>query len=268
MSEPTKLNLPAEWPIDDEGAARRKFKKQKADLQHAILHDQHLTKAERLIGREIADHLNFKTGDAWPSREYLAAQTDFSVKTVERATRVLAGGTMDNGRWFRREIDGRGYRYIPRFDQLDGRRSATAKAVDNRRHSRPEIGDILGGENVALSSLENPYMKENLDGACGKVRSLPPHALKKMVGRSKSVVAFSNQDEIDRIQTAAARANGERAFVYVDFRTVDPLGSTMNTKGGSRRKRACTRSMASGASVLIGDRFIRPAVKNREVRDG
>lgn len=227
--------------------APKKFKRQKQDLKGAILHDLSLTPIERLIGYEIADHLNVRTGDAWPPQEYLATKVGCSLKTVERATRILAGGTMDNGRWFRREIDGKVYRLIPRFDQIGSiaakgskavqlardapRRRAPgalatsalqegSKAPDTRhlccsdtRHLGQEIPDILTDENVAQSSLCYPSKIEIPESARGQVHSLPAFAFKKNVGR---VIAAPDNDEIDRIQTAAARANGERAFVYLD----------------------------------------------------
>ena len=242
---------------DDDVDTRKKFKRQKQDLKQAILHDLTLTPIERLIGYEIADHLNERTGDAWPPQEYVAKKVGCSLKTVERATRVLAGGTMDNGRWFRRELDGKVYRYIPRFDQIGkadaevskarGARDDTgrpcslrpqrkasnaappgavpesSKDPDTRhfghadtRHLRPEIPDNLTDENVAQSSSIYPYMIDNPESARGQVHSLPAFALRKMVGRSRNVIPPADQEETDRIQTVAARANGERCFVYVD----------------------------------------------------
>jgi hypothetical protein len=239
----------------DDADARRKFNRHKQDLKQAILHDLALTPIERLIGYEIADHLNERTGDAWPPQEYLATKVGCSLKTVERATRVLAGGTMDNGRWFRRELDGKVYRYVPRLDQigkidaetpkaredstggrassspqrkapglastsvlLDGSKELDIRHLDrsDTRHFRPKIPDNLTDENVAQSSLYNPFKIDIPESARGQVHSLPSYALKKTVGRSKNVVPISNQDEMDRIQTTAARTNGERAFVYVD----------------------------------------------------
>jgi Helix-turn-helix domain len=227
--------------------APKKFKTQKQNLKQAILHDLGLTPIERLIGYEIADHLNERTGDAWPPQEYLATKVGCSLKTVERATRVLAGGTMDNGRWFRREIDGKVYRYIPRFNQIGatavkgskavqlahdaplrnpssalapGARQQGSKAPHTRhlgrldsRHLGHEIPDNLTDENVAQSSINNPSKIDIPESARGQVHSLPALAFRRNVGRGTAV---SDTDEIDRIQTAAARANGERSFVYLN----------------------------------------------------
>ena len=99
-------------------ADRKEFCRLKARLRDAILHDQRLTRSERRIGHEIADYLNFRTGDAWPSQEYLARRSDCCVKTVERATKRLAGTGEHDGLWFTREIDGKGYRHLPKFDRL------------------------------------------------------------------------------------------------------------------------------------------------------
>jgi Helix-turn-helix domain len=190
-------------------AARRKFKRQKDNLKHAILCDRTLIPMERLVGYHIADHLNVDSGDAWPSQEYLAGLTGCSLKTIERATRQLAGGRIDSGgRWFRREIDDKAYRYIPRFDQI-----RSGQPVDNTRHFVPNSPDILSGKNVAQSSsIEYPFKNKHPDRSSGQVYSLA--SFKKMGGRPKGTAPHSERDEFDRIATAAARANGDRVFVY------------------------------------------------------
>jgi hypothetical protein len=153
-------------------ADRKEFERRKAQLRDAILHDQRLTRAEQRIGYEIADYLNFRTGDAWPSQEYLAQRTGYSVRSVERATKRLAGSLEVDGLWFTREIDGRSYRYIPKFDQLA--RPDTRHDVGYRHPTSapkiPDIGDQNTRQNVGLSSLRDSNRDPSL--GCGQPRRL------------------------------------------------------------------------------------------------
>jgi len=190
---------------EDESAARRRFAQQKALLKDAILHDLRLTPSARLIGYEIADYLNFKTGNAWPSRERLAERTFFSVKTVQRETRILAD---DHGGWFQREIDGDSYCYTPRFDRLK-----TSAAVDEGGRSRPEGGDMSGVANVPQSSLENPFTKENPGGFSRLPFIASPTARPEKTDDRRKVIALGDQDELI---TKAAAAGGCPRFVYQD----------------------------------------------------
>lgn len=202
MSEPIfhpAATRSADRRREDEEANRRRFAKQKALLKDAILHDRRLTPSARLIGYEIADHLNFKTGNAWPSRQRLAELTFFSVKTVERETKMLAD---DQCGWFQRDIDGDSYCYTPRFDRLK-RPEATAEG----RHSRPGGGDIRGVVNVALSSLDIPIITDNP----GKPLVSSTTARPEKTDDRRSVIALGDQDELITISAAAA---GCPRFVY------------------------------------------------------
>jgi hypothetical protein len=178
-------------------AEPKKFLRQKARLRDAILHDQQLTRAARHIGYEIADHLNCQTGDAWPSQETLAARTGYCVKTIERATKELDV-------WFTREIDGKGYRYIPKFDQLQHPTLATGT---------PDIGDRNTRQNVGLSSLRDP--KREPDRACGRVNDLPVaqsrRGMAEREGESESLIAFADGDQAI---TAAAASGGAPRFAF------------------------------------------------------
>lgn len=189
-------------------ADQREFNRQKARFRDAILHDQRLTSAEQRIGYEIADCLNCQTGDAWPSQHYLARRSGYCVRTVERATKRLAGA---DGLWFRREIDGKGYRYFPKLDQLarvdtrqnvGGRPSTSVtKTADN--------GDQYARQNVGLSSLRT-RIREPI-GVGRQIDGLAP-ALSKTVEREEKVA--TTVVEGDREITAQAVAGGAPRFVF------------------------------------------------------
>jgi hypothetical protein len=196
---------------------RKEFDRLKARLRDAVLHDQRLTRAERHIGYEIADNLNFRSGDAWPSQDYLARRTGYSTKSIERATKRLAGTVECHGLWFTREIDGRAYRYVPRFDQLHKPREQpnTRQNVGYQRPSfatgTPDICDRNTRQDVGLSSLKYPS-REPLRQDCGQLGVPPPSpSNEKTVDRSKDVIAFTHQDEAF---TVVASDNGAPRFVF------------------------------------------------------
>lgn len=56
-----------------------------------IMHDGDLTPTERLVGYEIAAHLNQRSGDAWPSQKTIARNLGIDLKSVKRAVAALAG---------------------------------------------------------------------------------------------------------------------------------------------------------------------------------
>ena len=193
---------------------RKEFSRLKAQLRDAILHDRRLTRAEQRIGYEIADSLNFRTGNAWPSQEYLAGRTNYSVKSVERATKRLAGTAELDGVWFTREIESKGYRYVPKFDLL---------ARPNPRqivgHSHPtfatrtsDICDQSTRKNVGLSSLREPNREPSrFSGHAAGA----PAALNNNRGvvqrEGKGANAFEYRD---LAMTAAAANGGAPRFVF------------------------------------------------------
>src|SRR6202050_1297092 len=190
----------------------QEFARLKARLRDAILHDPRLTRAERLIGYEIADFLNSRTGDAWPSQDRLAARTGYSVKSVERATKQLAGSGLTEGLWFSREIDGRAYRYVPKFDQLD--KADTRQNVGYRHPTfgtkTPDIRDRNTRQNVGLSSLREPNRDPTSVG--GQVVG-PPTARSNQAAerRRKDAIPFP---DCDAEHTARAVAGGAPRFVF------------------------------------------------------
>jgi hypothetical protein len=192
-----------------EREANRLFKKLKVPFRDAVVRDQGLTRAQRLIGYEIADRLNFKIGYAWPSQELIAEKVRCDVRTVRRAMERL---THEKTGWFRRELDGKNYCYFPRFERLN----QPPQPVENTGHLVQRTPDIRSGQNVRLSSLIDPIEKENLDALGGKAIMLPPERRKpigRMDDRSSTVLDFGNQDELI---TTAARAEGNPAFVFLD----------------------------------------------------
>jgi hypothetical protein len=212
MSEYAKavLQLPvAPERREAEREAKRLFQKQKAELKDAIMRDARLTPSQRLIGYGIADRLNFKTGYAWPAQDTIAEKIGCVKRTVQRATDLLADG--ETGLWFRRELDGRNYCYFPRFERLKEPR----QPVDNRRHFVHATGDISGVQNVTLSSLRDPLKKEIPTGACGQPIALPPDH-RKPIGRMDDRRKAIDLSNLDEQITAAARAEGNCAFVFLD----------------------------------------------------
>ncbi len=191
----------------------KEFNRLKARLRDAILHDPRLTRAEQRVGHEIADCLNVRTGDAWPSQAYLARQSGYSVKSVERATKRLAGTGEHDGLWFTREIDGKGYRYVPKFDQLAeshsqqsvGRRSPTFAS------GTPDNCARSARQNVGLSSFGNPNRESNRGDGHAR-HSHAPQSDGRMAERDdESPTGFHNLDEAI---TEAAASGGAPRFVF------------------------------------------------------
>jgi hypothetical protein len=191
----------------------KEFNRLKARLRDAILHDDRSTRAERRIGYEIADYLNFGSGDAWPSQAYLAQRSGYSVKSVERATKRLAGTGEHDGLWFRREIDGKGYRYVPKFDRLTpsdtrqnvGRRSPTFAT------KTPDIRDGGARQNVGLSSLGDPNLEAARDG--GHVRHSPAVRNHERMAERDDKSPIGSPD-LDQAITTAAVSGGAPRFVF------------------------------------------------------
>ena len=192
MTGPPRIGLRV---VSDADQKKKEFNRQKARLRAAILHDQRLTHAEQLIGHEIADYLNYQTGDAWPSQETFAARTGYSVRTVQRATKRLEF-------WFTREIDGESYRYVPKFDQLAERnvRQNVRRGHPTFATRTPDNRDGDTRQNVRLSSLREPNREPT--GACGQVSEPPPSLYDQDVERGMK----------DAIPLIKKRAAGHRAL--------------------------------------------------------
>jgi hypothetical protein len=189
-----------------EREANRLFRTNRAKLKDAILDDKRLPHTYRLIGRAIADGLNFRTGYAWPSQEFLAQKVRCGLRTVKRAVALLVD---DQNGWFRREVDGRNNCYFPRFERL------------NRGHDRgqpcPPIGAKDGVTSGPLSSVENHY-NENLinrpsEQTSARRQPITQPDVSKADRLKDGVVAFGKQDEII---TELARKEGKSYFVFQD----------------------------------------------------
>ena len=229
-------------------ADRKEFLRLKMRLRDAILHDPRLTRAEQRIGHDLADYLNFRTGDAWPSQEYLAQQSGYSVKTVERATKRLAGSEERDGLWFTREIDGNSYRYRPKLDQL-----APLNAPQSVRLRRPtsgtktpDIRDRDTRQNVGLSSLRDPNREPSLDA--GRA-TLPPGEPGREGKAGQDDESSIDVPDLDSTITAAATVGGALSFVYkdsepwwawVDYRQRQGIPGQMPTRQHMHRGRLRT----------------------------
>jgi hypothetical protein len=191
---------------------RKDFARVKARLRDTILHDPRLTRAEQRIGYEIADLLSYKTNDAWPSQNYLAKRSSYNIKTVERATKRLAGTSEIDGLWFSRKTNGRGYRYIPNFDRLSQLNSR--QIVGHRNPTcAAEITDIYEQDtrqNVCLSSLIEP--DRDPVAPYGQKNGSSPAQSSQTVERGKEdAIPFAGLDEGI---AASAAADGAKCFVY------------------------------------------------------
>ena len=83
-------------------------------MREAITRNKDFTRATRLVGYFLADHINFRTGYAWPPQQLLAELAGVTTRTVHAACIALEG---DN--WFRRQLNGRNWIYIPNWDRLE-----------------------------------------------------------------------------------------------------------------------------------------------------
>jgi len=194
--------------------ALKEFHRRKARLRDAILHDERLTSAEQRVGYEIADRLNFRTGDAWPSQEFLAQKSGYCVKTVERATKVLAGNAGRGGLWFTRERDGNFYRYAPKFDPLA--QVCALQSAERRNPTlavkTPDIRDRNPGHRVGLSSLRDPKREPHShESATGSTDVLSDG---KAVEQEEE--GSGNLSDHDETITAAAARGGAPRFIYLD----------------------------------------------------
>jgi Helix-turn-helix domain len=131
------------------------FRRRLAQYRAAILHDVDLGLAARVIGYELADCINPKSFDAWPSQEWLASRLGLTTRTVRRAVPEL----VEQG-WFTIEMDGRSWRYIPNEVRWHngGKKPAKMSGIDNGQNcidsgqSVRSIPDKMG----TLSSLKDP----------------------------------------------------------------------------------------------------------------
>jgi hypothetical protein len=187
----------------------REFTRLKKRLCDAILHDKRLSRTGRAVGYEIADYLNYQTGDAWPSQEIIARRVGCCVRTVERVSKVLAGTAETDGLWFSREIDGASYRYIPKFDRLT--QPNTRQNVGYRHPTiatkTPDIRDQKTRHNVGLSSLREPNREPT--GACGQVSDQPASPYDQVVERG-----MNDAIPFDQEITAQAVCGGAPSFVF------------------------------------------------------
>jgi Helix-turn-helix domain len=103
------------------------------------MHDAELTTSARLVGAQIADLVNVRSLDAWPSQEWLARKLGLAIKTVQRATAQLV-----RVGWFTIEMDHRSWRYVPN----DLRWANGARYPHN---SQVKMSAIDGGQNVSDS---------------------------------------------------------------------------------------------------------------------
>ena len=110
-------------------AARVRFNQLRGRWRDQIVHDARLTPRTRLVGYEIARHLNPATGDAWPSQETIRKNLGFkNISQVKRGiTDLKSYGYIEivfNSR-------SRSNRYVPRFNVIDRGPGATIDSGEN-----------------------------------------------------------------------------------------------------------------------------------------
>lgn len=81
-----------------------------------IMHDPRLSPWTRVVGYEIARHLNAKTGDAWPSQETI--RKNLSIRNITQVKRAIAALRALLYLEIVHGERGESNRYIPRFDLL------------------------------------------------------------------------------------------------------------------------------------------------------
>jgi hypothetical protein len=106
------------------------FKRARNALLDGMRADVRLTPAARLIGWEILMLLNYDTGDAWPSHEYLQDKLGIGLRTVKRA--VAEFGEFDI---FTVELRGRKNFYRPSIGA-----NLAPNAAENRARKGAEKG--------------------------------------------------------------------------------------------------------------------------------
>lgn len=147
--------------------------RRKLELQDRVMHDARLTPAARLVFYEILQHVNRKSGDAWPSEKRLADNLGLEERTVRRAihgdprprktgNEAGAPGLIALG-YITVEMDGRCNTYRPIF----GDRPEAPDSGPMVRNAR--VGDTgpkctdsgpmvrpTPDQNVSLTLLRNP----------------------------------------------------------------------------------------------------------------
>jgi hypothetical protein len=242
-------------------ADRKEFDRLKGRLREAILRDPRLTRAEQRIGYDLADCVNFRTGDAWPPQEYLAQRARYCTKTVARATKRLAGENGEPGLWFTRELDpkaGTGrrpsYRYEPRFDQLDAFRSEPEHrqvACGNDRTLAAEIPDIRSrerGKNVRLTILREDSIREPTTRGSGKRGTGSYSAANEGLADEGQVITFVKPEAI----TIAAASGGAPRFCFErsePWRAWQHYRKSIGSPSLPRRERLIFGRFRTGADV-------------------
>ncbi len=151
---------------------RKEFEKRKARHRDGIMRNSLFPPSVRVVGFHLTDHVNFRTGYAWPPQERLAELAGVTVRTVHAACIAL-----ENDNWFRRQLSGRNWLYIPNWLRLETPEIVSGvqcRNTGNDFHEHRKFSTTnTGKKGDSILSTDNS-LKENLGARCGQLD--PPHA--------------------------------------------------------------------------------------------
>jgi hypothetical protein len=183
------------------------FAARKAKFRAAIFYDRGLSLAGRIVGYEIADHLNRRSGDAWPGQKYLADRLGIAERTVRRAVADLV-----HAGWFSTEMDGRAWRYLPNYGRITQTPDNLAGVnTGHRQRKHRTLATATPDKKVPLSSLENQIEEPTAVGG----HPTKPHTLASIdeVSGHRGRTVVELPDQSDQI-SQHARRRGAPVFVY------------------------------------------------------
>jgi len=180
------------------------FEKRKAVFRDAIIHDCELRSSARVVGYKIADLINSKSGDSWPSQEYLSNQLGLSIRTVGAAVGVL----VERG-WFSTEMDGRGLRYVPKYERAAQTPAKPAGVhTGGYSHDTGKSCRTTPARKGPLSSNDDP--KNNPRRRCEELGPFEGAASNDR-SRRERMLTLADQSSV---MTEQARHGGAPCFVF------------------------------------------------------
>jgi len=202
-------------------------------MRDAILRQRQFSKATRMVGYFIADHINFQAGYAWAGQERLAELAGVSIRTVARACIVLE----DDG-WFRRELSGRNWLYFPnwlRSETPDMVSGVQCRKTGHERSEHRTFATSNTGQTRPSNYSKNSSRRELMRGR-GQQRTPDSAASidEKESGQQEKVVA-TLPDQSAAITRKARRAgapvfvfeNSEPWRAWIEYRAAHGLGSML-----------------------------------------
>jgi len=134
-----------------------------------IMHDPRLSHLTRVVGFEIARHLNAKTGDAWPSQETI--RKNLRIKNISQVKRAIAALRALLYLQIVHGKRGASNRYIPRFDRLPAISDAATIKTGSEGGASARPG---GGANEGMG-----WQKLQNKGGCRALLTLEDNSKEK-----------------------------------------------------------------------------------------